>query len=259
MRLSCNTKLNELPKIFNSLGKNLEDKHFQEMNIISSSKTLSESTLNDNTFGDIFFNRFNGSGIKRISLKAFHTQREKIITNEFFCKDCEFSDSPSNYNIWTVLSQMPSIYMLSIGLNVTQIPANAISRIDNKEENIYFLTIKSINDLTIKSNAFYKQGKLYDLTFHQTKMIKIETLAFNKMGDLAVSFRITFSNVHLNGDAFEPESFGLSNRGYTIVLHSTDLNYIPESSFKYVLNNDKSSITFDNSSIVIVIIAKIYG
>ena len=227
----------------------MEDKHFQEMDIISSSKILSESTLDDYTFADVFFSRFNGSGIKRISLKAFHTKREQIITNEFFCDDCQLPDSPSNYNIWTVLSYMPSLYMLSLGLNVTQIPTNAIYRIDNKEENIYFLTIKSNNDLTIKSNAFYKQGKLHDLTFRQTKIIKIETLAFNKIGDLSVSFLITFTDVHLNGDVFQPESFGLTNRIYAIVLRSTDFNYIPQSSFKYALNNYKSSITFVNSTI----------
>ena len=48
-----------------------------------------------------------------------------------------------------------------------------------------------------------------------------------------------FSNINLSGDSFESESFGDIKSPVKIVFESASIDYIPESSFKSVLNKNK--------------------
>ena len=62
--------------------------------LIDLSNNLTDSTLNDNAFGDFTFERFYAVGIKRISNKAFGKSAKNITM--FICSLCDFTNSPSN-------------------------------------------------------------------------------------------------------------------------------------------------------------------
>ena len=96
--MTCKTGLNRLPKIFNSLSKNIgneNDKHFAQIILyaVGNSTNSNESvfTLEDNTFSDITFANFDGYGIKKIHTKAFNKTAHQI-TN-FYCLHCEIVQS----------------------------------------------------------------------------------------------------------------------------------------------------------------------
>ena len=100
--------------------------HFTLCNNLTEIIDSNQLNLNDKLFADLTFKSFYGDGIRRIIANAFGKSTETIIF--FWCIFCEFSDSPSNYNIWTTLSQLKQLQLLFIGLNVTEIPSNAIKR-----------------------------------------------------------------------------------------------------------------------------------
>ena len=71
--------MTQISKAFQSASKNLGDneKHFDEVHIFSMSK-YDPVTLEDNTFGDITFEKFNGYTIKIMHHNTFGRAAENI-------------------------------------------------------------------------------------------------------------------------------------------------------------------------------------
>ena len=57
-------------------------------------------TLEDNTFGDITFEGFQGIGIKKIGSNAFNKTANKL--TGFYCNDCDIDNEPPKYDIQKV-------------------------------------------------------------------------------------------------------------------------------------------------------------
>ena len=207
---------------------------------------LNESTLNESSFSDILFNDFYAYGIIRINNKAFDKSAETI--DHFWCSMCYLSDSHSEYNIWSVLSKLTNLNSLTLGLNVTEIPSNAIQPINGLYSSINDFTLRSMQNLTIKTNAFNNLNKLHQLTIQLTNINQIEKSALNFAGESSSLFLI-FAHLKFHDDSFAPDSFGDIKRSLYILFISTNITHIPESSFKTVLNNSESKIQFDNSLI----------
>lgn len=224
------------------------EKHFFQINVINSTDNLNETTLNDNSFADITFDNFYGYGIRRISNKAFGKSAETL--THFWCNVCKLQDSPSNYSIWSTLSQFTKLESVTIGLYITEIPSNAIKTIDGHNSTLKYLTIKSDHNFTIKANAFQNLANLTHLQFRQTTISKIEKGAFNFTQKNHRQFNLFLSDVHLNGDAFKEGSFDGVQRPVHTSLYSTNIGFISESAFKTVLNNSESQIYFYYNSFI---------
>ena len=57
-------------------------------------------TLEDNLIGDITFELFRGSGIKRIGSNAFNKTANKL--QSFYCDGCDIDNEPPKYDIQKV-------------------------------------------------------------------------------------------------------------------------------------------------------------
>ena len=159
---------------YNSLNKTCHFTLYDNLTEIIDSNQLN---LNDKSFADLTFEGFYGNGIRRIGTKAFDKSTETIIY--FWCINCELPDSPSNYNIWTTLSQLKQLQLLFIDLNVANIPSNAIKSNDDQRSKLKYLAIKSKQNLTFKSNAFQNLNALEEFGIVITNISKIEKAAFN--------------------------------------------------------------------------------
>ena len=64
--------------MFNSTSKDLPDKHFRKISLINDLKGQAESTLLDDSFGELTFDGFYAYGVKRIGNQAFGKAAETI-------------------------------------------------------------------------------------------------------------------------------------------------------------------------------------
>ena len=215
---------------------------------MNSTNNLDEKTLNDNSFADITFDNFYGYGIKRVSNKAFGKSAQTL--TRFWCNVCQLQGSPSNYSIWSTLSQFTKLESVTIGLYITEIPSNAIKTVDGHNSTLKYLTIKSDHNFTIKTNAFQNLDNLINLEFKQTTISKIEKGAFNFTYKNHLQFNLFLFNVLLNGDSFKEGSFDGVQVPVHTSLQSTNIGFISESAFKTVLSNPKSQINFYYNSFV---------
>lgn len=225
----------------NNLAQN--EKHFTKitLDVLSSNETA--STLTDNSFADITFDQFYGLGINRITNKAFGKTAKTI--QEFTCPNCDIVHSQS-YNIWATLNQFTELKSLTIRLNISEIPSNAL----NKTFKLQDLTIFNKQNLTLRSNAFEHLNNLYQITLYLKSVRKIEKSAFkfSNKTDERLKIYFLFSNEIINGDVFEAGSFDGAQRPLSIWFDRTNITHIPESSFKSVLSNNKSEIQMFYSS-----------
>ena len=235
----------DLSKIFNLISKSLgeNDLHFKRVRI-----TLTENgTLNDNSFANITFDDFYGYRIKRISNKAFGKSDKTI--KQFWCASCELSETPLEYNVWTTLSQLTEVKWLDLRLNVTQIPSNAFKTNNEAESKIKSLTLYLTprQRLTIQSNAFNNLKQLLEIEFlSEVDFFKIEKSTFNFSRVNNSRIAMLFMASILTGDIFAPGSFDGNKQQLEIDFPSSNISYIPESSFKYVLNNAENLIDFSS-------------
>ena len=250
--------MNNLGNIFNSISEHLgqTEKHFKGIELTNYSYKLNESTLNDTSFADILFDDFYAYGIMRINHFAFGKSAETI--DHFWCSMCYLNDSPQEYNIWSVLNKFTNLNTLTLGLNVTEIPSNAIQPINGQQSNITDFTLRSMQSLTIKTNAFNNFRNLNQLMIQLTNINQIEKSGLNFVGESnsvlnlngeSNSLFLIFASVKFSDDSFAPDSFGDLQRPLNILFISRNITHIPESSFKTVLKNNESKIKFDNSLI----------
>ena len=128
--ISCENNLNNLAKIFNSTSKNLADENFfsfVRLNITDANQIV----LNDNFFADVTFDTLYidcpadySIRIKKISNRAFGKSSQSL--KRFYSLYCGFEHSPPNYHVWKLFSSINKLQVLAVGLNVDQIPSNAI-------------------------------------------------------------------------------------------------------------------------------------
>ena len=237
-----------MPKIFASASKNntLKDKHFKKIEIQRPSNET-ETTLNDNSFGDFTFDNFYGVQIEKISTNAFGNSSTTIYN--FFCSYCVLTYSPSNYNIWATLSQLNKLRSVQVGLNVKEIPSNAITPINQQTSNLTFLVFSSRQDLTIRTNAFHNLKHLIELRIYSTKISKVQRGAFNfSKGEDDIL--LYFNQLNMTGNSFEEGSFDGNKGTLKIRFLYSDIDYIPENSFKSLLNKTESEIKFLSGSTI---------
>ena len=187
----------------------------------------------EDIFSDITFEKFFGYSFIKIGSNAFNKTANKI--ESFDCSYCSIEQQPPKYDIQKVLTQMTRLSSLFIGLNVREIPSNAIG---NKTElSTIFLKNKKQN-LTIESGAFQDLENLHEIIIGGTTINRIKKEAF-KSNSLIL---IQFSGCKLTGESFENGAFDGIQKPFTIILMETNVNYFAESVFKQVLNNSLNSI-----------------
>ena len=221
------------------------EKHFKRITLEQWDNNLTKATLNDNSFADITFDELDGWGIKRISYKAFGKSAKTI--KGFRCAVCELSEAPLEYNVWTTLSQLTEVKWLDLRLNVTQIPSNAFKTNNGAESKIksliLYLTPKQ--RLTIQSNAFNNLKQLLEIEFlSEVDFFKIEKSTFNFSRVNNSRIAMVFMASILTGDIFAPGSFDGNKEQLDIELCASNFTYIPESSFKSVLSDNRNIIDF---------------
>lgn len=236
-----------MPKIFALASKDitLKNKHFKKIEIERPSNET-EATLNDNSFGDFTFDHFNGIRIEKISTNAFGNSSTTVYN--FLCSYCTLIDSPSNYNIWATLSQLNRLHSVEVGLNVKEIPSNAITPINQHTSNLTFFTFSSRQNLTIRTNAFHNLNALFELRIDSTKISKVERGAFNfSSGE---DILLYLNELNMTGNSFEEGSFDGNKRRLKIRFLYSNIDYIPENSFNSLLNKTESEIEFFSGSTI---------
>ena len=224
--------------MFNSASKNLgaNEKHFKEVQLFSASNLI----LEDNTFGDITFESFHGLNIIKIGSNTFKKTSDKI--DVFFCWTCSIQHQPPKYDLQTILNQMTQLEYLSIGVNVNEIPSNAVGNL----KKLQFISLfNGKQNLTIKSSAFHSLDHLIRIQIWETTINRIEKEAFKS----ATISDIGFNNCTLTGESFEKGAFDGIEKSFKIQFMQTNVSYLAESVFKPVLNNSLNSINFFNHKI----------
>ena len=163
----------------NSTSKDFPDRHFRTISLVNDFKGEAESTLLDDSFGQLTFDGFYANGIKRISNQAFGKAAETI--KYLSCGICSIVDSPSDYNIWTIFNQTNQLLALTLGLNVPEIPSNAITSNNQLRSTLNSLSLSWKQNFTIKSNAFNNLNNLDEFELKHTIINEIEG-AFNFSG-----------------------------------------------------------------------------
>lgn len=241
--IACYEPLNKLPKVFNSAFKNIgsNQKHFKRVYLSAFlGKNEFETTLQDDTFGDITFEEFEGIEITRIQSNAFSKTANKI--KIFWCWSCYLKNQPPNYDLQNVFNQMTELIDLLYGLNATEMP---LVKPIGGQSKLSFLLIEGHQILTVKSGVFQYLNKLSYLSFFQTKIKEIEKEAFkfnNRSKDEIL--RINFHNCELSrlGNSFQNGSFDGAHGLFNITFRDTEISYLNKGVFQLVLNNSQSVI-----------------
>ena len=239
--------IDHLEKIFNSTSQNLGEKSrgFEQIQLYNYNKSAPKLTLTDNLFADLTFSSFYGFGIGKISNNAFNKTKHAITS--FSCIACELVNQSPNYDLWSTLSQMNKLMFLDLGLNVNQIPTNAIQ----KKNFVFGLTINSKQSLTIQTGAFQNIHGLYNIQFQFSKINEIQKEAFKPNHTISSSIRlsIVFESIQFNNESFVPGSFDGVRRPLELEFRSVHLGYLEESIFKSVLDANKlNTIKFTTES-----------
>ena len=121
-------------------------------------------------------NFLNVDGITNINSNAFGKAAETI--DRFSCEDCQIENAPPKYDVWQALSTLKSGIMgfmpleVIIGVNVTEIPSNAIEPDDAKDSIHRLKFIVKNQSLTVKSEAFSKLTSFTEICFTSSHLKK---------------------------------------------------------------------------------------
>ena len=138
---------------------------------------------------------------------------------------------------------MPQLKSLEIGLNITEIPSNAIVPVGNQTKLDHLMMIGKHHNITVKSNAFQHLIQLVEIDFHETTIKTIEEEAFKLNSESEFnSIIIRFYRCNLTGETFKNGSFDGLSKPIKITFLDSDINYLSEGAFKTVLNNNLGSI-----------------
>ena len=138
---------------------------------------------------------------------------------------------------------MPKLISLDIGLNMTEIPPNAIVPVGDQTSLLFLTITEKYHNLTVKSNAFQHLNQLSEIIFFKTTIKTIEKGAFKLNSESKLtSIGIQFENCNLTGETFQNGSFDGISKPIEIIFSDSDMNYLSEGAFKTVLNNHRGSI-----------------
>lgn len=164
--ISCHDNLTNLTKGFEWFSERLpkSGKHFGQISLTVWPWNNTMAVVNDNSFADLTFDKFRGDGVSLISNNAFGITAETI--TDFYCWTCPIQTSPPKYHIWKAISHLTQLTTMTIGLNVTEIPADAFLPINGQSE-LQTLTIvdQSNGGLIVKSGAFQNMNNLRQIKF----------------------------------------------------------------------------------------------
>lgn len=234
----------EILKIFGNISKNLDEngKHFKRVYLFANSVDQPEISLEDNLFADITFDEIDitsMNNIKKISGKAFEKIGKSVKT--FSCPYCFIQNSPPKYDFWKALSSMNQLESLSFGLNNSEIPTNALG----DKPNLKTIAIKGSN--FIKSGAFINLNNLTSIYFtnmRDIKMIEKEAFKFSKKSNETLLLDFGGDYWYIKGDQFEERAFDGVQRPVKVQYAEAKIDYIPERTFKSLLNGKQNSIEF---------------
>ena len=232
-------------KIFRSTSKHLapNEKHFKDIDLTVAYSNETQATLEDDSFADLTFDDVRAQGIRKLSNKAFGKAAKTI--KYFLCFDsCAIKNSPPNYDVWKSLSTLTNLKSLRVILNVTEIPLNAF-----EGEKLNEISLTSKQNLTIKSGAFENVKKAIEIEIYGTSIKKIENQAFKTNYKFDNKLFIYFTNSKMNGDSFEKGAFDGAQGPLFITFHSTNINFLPESSFKSVLSSKQNTVDLFNPTV----------
>ena len=144
-----------------------------------------------------------------------------------------------------VVDQFTQLKTLMIGLDVDVIPSNAIVPFNGHQSELILLSLSSQRNLTIKSGAFQNLN-LSQLEFYSIKFHFIEKGAFQfniKSNQRLTLFFAHYEN-HLQGESFQAGAFDGIQRPIIIRIFNSSVNFLPESTFKSLLENQENEINF---------------
>lgn len=218
-----------------------DEKHFHKLIIWSDLKDLSYYEQID-LFSDVTFENFEGRGITYLTSQAFGKSINTV--KEFDCLACRLDeDSSTKITIFNINN-------LLIGFDDTKISSYAFAGSMCLARNLVLSQRNDKKEVTVHSKAFFNLGTLKTLEFQwfNGKFMK-SAFYFNlESPDAPFNFKIIFSNCDLKGDSFENGTFyNLAPMSYSLTFRSSKIDYIPESSFKTVLQHDLSLLIFENS------------
>ena len=227
--LVCYSNMTNPNQVFKSISSQLNQsqKHFDCIKIRQSNATQ-YLVLDNNSFDDISFDNFVGENIKFIHHNAFGGASKAI--KKFILRNGYVNHQPPEYDVWKLFNEFVNVERINVHLNINEIPSNAFN-----QTNLQTIIIHTANKITLKKHTFYSLDHLNELHF-ECGFNKIESEAF-AMKKSSEKLNMTF--YEFDGDLFQPDSFKGLHRPIRIQIHS-DVTYIPESSFKSILDNQNS-------------------
>ena len=241
-----------MPKLFTSISKNLNsssEKDFAKIQVSSLNGSEDESTLRNNTFADLTFSEFQGFQISKIEPNAFGKAIKKI--SYFDCYNCFNRYSQMNNDIWSILNQMPILEFLLLSINTNEIPSN-VFRLNKQQSKLSYIKLKVLQNVIIKPNAFVNLNQLNIFEFVHTtfKSIGDEILKVDKKSEKHLVISFSFSNI--TGHSFSSKSFDGIQRPVKMYFTETNIDFLPEATFKSFLNSHQNnSINFYDDRLVV--------
>lgn len=228
--------------MFNSISKRLaqNEKHFKSLEI--NSAEMATNLLVDNSFSDLTFDQITVSGdkIQSISDNAFGQTAETVTS--FWCYSCYITDT----DVWSPINKMYQLTSLTIGFNNIEIPMNAL----NSSNKLKFISVFGSN-VTIKSGAFENLDSLIGLNISFTSVQKFEKESFSFEKQSNQKLNMTFTDIVVGGDSFESGTFNGIQRPIQIEFtFQSEIDYLPETSFKSLLDNKPNKIQFSHNSYI---------
>ena len=199
--------------------------------------------LNDSAFWDFTFDEFEATNIKLITNLAFGEAAETI---EMVTFHSVVNHEQSTYNIWKVISGLINAQSVYIPINAHEIPSQAFTPINGKQLKLKTINFPINNKITIRRLAFYNLVHLQKISFNEVEKIEREAFSFriNSAERLSIELQIT------NQTVIEADSFLGVQRPVNVKFINSKMSYIPESSFKYILDeNINNVIEFQNSNL----------
>ena len=233
---------------------NKQEKHFKRIDFIFSDKSNkcgtaneTESTLNSNFFSDITFTEFSSCGLKKISSTAFGPS---TVRDLFDCSACDILHHPPEYHVWKGFSQLTQLKVFEPGLNLDEVPTDAIVPFDGSKSQLTKLVILNRSrNLTVRSGAFQNMVDIPLLKFDEVRITKFEKDAYklNLTKDSNKQLHILIINSDLFGDSFQVGMFDKSiiKRPILLEFYNVKIDFIPESVFKPVLFNKQNQFSIE--------------
>ena len=217
-----------------------DDKYFKSLEI--NSAEMATNLLIDNSFSDLTFDQISVSGdkIESIGNNAFGKTAGTI--KSFWCYSCYIKD----INAWNSISKMSQLTSLIIGFNKIEIPTNAF----NSSNKLNFISVFGV-DVTINTGALQNLASLvgFNISLASVKKFDKESFKFEKPSNQKLN--LTFTHINVSGNLFESGTFDGIQRSIQVEFTSqSEINYLPETSFKSLLDNKQNKIEFTNNSYI---------